>query len=49
MGYTLITKNGKIMLFYIKATAELYRTINGGTIIESSTSESTPIPVKVEQ
>lgn len=33
MRYTLITKNGKVMIFYIKATAELYQIINGGVIV----------------
>jgi len=33
MKYVLITKNGKIMQFYIKAVAETYRSIHGGTIV----------------
>ena len=33
MSYTLITKQGKIMQFYIKSVAELYQTINGGVVI----------------
>lgn len=33
MQYTLITKSGKVMQFYIKAVAELYQTINGGVVI----------------
>ena len=32
MPYTLITSKGKIMQFYIKATAELYQQINGGVV-----------------
>jgi hypothetical protein len=32
MPYTLITKNGKIMQFFIKETAELYQVINGGVV-----------------
>jgi len=31
--YTLITKQGKIMQFYILAVAELYQNINGGVVI----------------
>ena len=33
MEYTLITRNGSIMQFYIKAVADLYQTINGGVVI----------------
>ena len=33
MSYTLITKQGKIMQFYIKSVADLYQTINGGVVI----------------
>jgi hypothetical protein len=33
MKYILITKNGKIMQFYIKAAAETYRAAYGGTIV----------------
>ena len=36
MPYTLITKNGRIMQFYIKAVAELYRNLNGGVILTES-------------
>ena len=33
MKYTLITKTGKIMQFFVQATAELYQQINGGVVI----------------
>lgn len=33
MQYTLITKSGKILTFFIKATAEMYRNIYGGVVI----------------
>jgi hypothetical protein len=33
MQYTLITKNGKILQFYIKALAETYKIIYGGYIV----------------
>ena len=33
MPYTLIMPNGRIMSFYIKATAECYQTIYGGVIV----------------
>jgi hypothetical protein len=32
MQYTLITKTGKIMQFYVKGVAELYQSINGGVL-----------------
>jgi hypothetical protein len=33
MKYVLITKLGKVMVFNVKACAELYQTISGGTIV----------------
>lgn len=33
MSYTLITRKGRIMQFYIAATAELYQTLYGGVIL----------------
>jgi len=33
MQYTLITKQGKVMQFYVKAVAELYQSLNGGVVI----------------
>lgn len=30
--YTLVTENGKVMKFHIKGLAELYRSIEGGTL-----------------
>ena len=32
MPYTLITRKGRIMQFYIKETAELYQSLNGGVV-----------------
>jgi hypothetical protein len=32
MKYTLITRNGKIMTFYVEAMATLYQEINGGVV-----------------
>ena len=32
MQYTLITKQGTIMQFYVKAVADMYQTINGGVV-----------------
>jgi len=36
MRYTLITKLGKVMVFRIKAVAENYQLIYGGTIIDQT-------------
>lgn len=33
MEYTLITKTGRVMQFYIKSVAELYLSLNGGVIV----------------
>jgi hypothetical protein len=32
MQYTLITKTGKIMQFYVKGVADLYQQLNGGVV-----------------
>lgn len=40
MKYTLISKNGKVMTFFVKAVAELYQTINGGVIITDEILET---------
>lgn len=41
MQYTLITKQGKVMQFYVKAVAELYQSINGGVVITQQILEET--------
>jgi hypothetical protein len=33
MPYTLITKQGKIMQFYVRSVADLYCSLNGGVVI----------------
>jgi len=33
MEYTLITKTGRVMQFYIKNVAELYLSLNGGVLV----------------
>jgi len=33
MNYTLITKTGRIMTFYIEGVANLYQSIYGGVVI----------------
>ncbi len=32
MQYTLITRTGRVMQFYVQSVAEMYRTINGGVV-----------------
>ena len=32
MKYTLITKQGKIMQFYVESVANLYQSLNGGVV-----------------
>ena len=41
MQYTLITKTGKIMQFYVKAVAELYLSLNGGVIVTKAILKET--------
>ena len=36
MPYTLITKTGKVMQFYVKGVAELYQSLNGGVLITNA-------------
>lgn len=33
MSYTLITRKGTVMQFYVKSVADLYQSINGGVVI----------------
>ena len=40
MSYTLITRNGSIMQFYIKSVAELYQSLNGGVVFTQQVLES---------
>ena len=39
MQYTLITKTGKIMQFYVKNVAEMYQALNGGVVISQQILE----------
>jgi hypothetical protein len=36
MEYTLITKNGRQMKFYIQGVAELYQRIHGGVLLKNN-------------
>ena len=40
MQYTLITKTGRIMQFYVQAVAELYQSINGGVVFTQQVLET---------
>ena len=42
MQYTLITKTGKIMQFYVKSVAELYQSLNGGVVFTQQILVDTP-------
>ena len=46
MQYTLITKTGKIMQFYVKSVAELYQSINGGVVFTQQVLETAKIEQK---
>ena len=46
MQYTLITKSGKIMQFYLKSVADLYQTINGGVVFTHQVLETAEIQQK---
>jgi hypothetical protein len=39
MQFTLITRQGKVMQFYILAVAELYQALNGGVVISQQIFE----------
>ena len=43
MKYILIMKTGKVMTFYVKAVAELYLTIYGGTLVPEEIFETSPV------
>jgi hypothetical protein len=43
MTYTLITKTGTIMRFYVLGAAELYKTLHGGVIVTENDVNSTEI------
>lgn len=40
MEYTLITRTGTVMQFYVKGVAELYQAINGGVIVTADILET---------
>ena len=39
MKYILITKNGKVLTFFVKAVAETYQKAYGGTIVNEQQEE----------
>lgn len=44
MEYTLILKSGKIMTFYLRATADCFQNIYGGTLVWNTKIESADTP-----
>ena len=46
MKYILITKLGTVMIFNVKSCAELYRNINGGTIVATFPTEDNIARIK---
>lgn len=40
MKYTLITSKGRVMTFYVKAVAELYRNLEGGVVMTEDVLET---------
>jgi len=40
MSYTLVTKNGKIMQFYVKEIADLYQSLTGGVVLTQQLLET---------
>ena len=48
MEYTLITKSGKVMRFYVKAVAEMYLVINGGVLCTNEVIDTVDVADKIE-
>jgi hypothetical protein len=42
MQFTLITKNGKIMQFYLESVANLYRDLYGGVVFTQKVIDNIP-------
>jgi hypothetical protein len=40
MQYTLITRKGRVMQFYVQSVAELYQTIEGGVVFTQQVLET---------
>ena len=49
MQYTLITAQGKIMCFYVKAVAEMYQALNGGVVITQQILDAETVQISVDQ
>ena len=45
MKYTLIDKNGKISLYFVKEVAELYQTLYGGVVFSQQILVDTAVEV----
>jgi len=44
MGYTLITKSGKVMQFHIQEVANLYQSLEGGVVFSQQILDSMDAP-----
>jgi hypothetical protein len=42
MRFTLITKNGNIMQFYVESVANLYRNLYGGIVFTNKVLDNVP-------
>lgn len=49
MKYTLITKSGRTMMFYIKELAEMYQMIHGGVLLDADGPKTAVIPFPTRQ
>lgn len=49
MQYTLITAQGKIMQFYVLATAEMYQVLNGGVVFSQQILNTETVQIPVDQ
>lgn len=45
MQFTLFTKQGRILQFYVKAVADLYQGLYGGVVITQQVLDTTPTSV----
>lgn len=48
MQFTLITKQGRIMQFFIKSVAELYQSLYGGVVVTQQILVKETVDIKSE-
>jgi len=49
MRFTLITKDGKIMQFYVESVANLYRNLHGGVVFTKQVLDNVSNSVIMEE